>query len=65
MHNLRATPQARLQDGPEILDYAVREVSGDEKAEWWARAAAVWPDYDEYQAKTERQIPLFVLEPTS
>ena len=54
VHNLRATPQARLQDGPEILDYAVREVSGDEKAEWWARAAAVWPDYDEYQAKTER-----------
>jgi hypothetical protein len=41
------------------------ETSGDEKKDWWSKAAAVWPDYDNYQAKTDRQIPLFVLEPVS
>lgn len=63
VHNLRATPLARLQDGPEVLDVTVREVSDDEKAAWWARGVAVWPDYDAYQAATERSIPVFVLEP--
>jgi len=65
VHNVRANAVARLQDGPELRDYAVREVEGDEKATWWARATAVWPDYDAYQAATERTIPLFVLEPTA
>lgn len=65
VHNVRATPIARIQDGPTIHDLTVREVDGDEKAAWWARAVAVWPDYDAYQAATERVIPLFVLEPTS
>ena len=65
VHNLRANPVARLQDGPALVDYAVREVDGDEKAEWWARASAVWPDYDAYQAATDRAIPLFVLEPNA
>jgi F420H(2)-dependent quinone reductase len=63
VHNLRAEPRARLQDGPVVRDYAVREVDGPEKAEWWARATEVWPDYDEYQAATTRVIPLFVLDP--
>ncbi|MEZ5139483.1 MAG: nitroreductase/quinone reductase family protein [Acidimicrobiales bacterium] len=63
VHNLRANPVARIQDGPQRHDLAVREVDGDEKAAWWARATAVWPDYDAYQAATDRQIPLFVLEP--
>lgn len=63
VHNVRANPVARLQDGPEVKDYAVREVEGDEKAAWWERATAVWPSYDEYQAATDRTIPLFVLEP--
>jgi F420H(2)-dependent quinone reductase len=63
VHNLRANPIARLQDGSEVRDFTVREVSGDEKATWWARAVAVWPDYDDYQAATDRSIPLFVLEP--
>ena len=62
--NLRADPHVSLQDGPEVRDYLAREVTGDEKAEWWKRATAVWPDYDAYQAKTEREIPLVVLEPT-
>ncbi len=63
VHNVRARPVARLQDGGSLLDYSVREATGDEKAAWWARATEVWPAYDEYQASTDREIPLFVLEP--
>ncbi|MEZ5323239.1 MAG: nitroreductase family deazaflavin-dependent oxidoreductase [Microthrixaceae bacterium] len=65
VHNLRATPLARLQDGPTVRDFTVREVDGNEKAQWWERAVAVWPDYDAYQASTERRIPLFVLDPAT
>ena len=64
VHNLRAHGIARVQDGAERVDLSVREAEGDEKAAWWARAVAAWPDYDAYQAATDRQIPLFVLEPT-
>ena len=64
VHNVRAQAIARLQDGADVNDYAVREVEGDEKAAWWTRAREVWPDYDAYQAATDRQIPLFVLEPS-
>jgi deazaflavin-dependent oxidoreductase (nitroreductase family) len=64
VHNVRARPVARLQDGAEVRDYEVREADGNEKAAWWARAVAVWPDYDAYQAATDRTIPLFVLEPS-
>ncbi len=63
VHNLRARPVARLQDGPQLGEYTVREVTGDEKATWWERAVAQWPDYDTYQANTTRSIPVFVLEP--
>jgi deazaflavin-dependent oxidoreductase (nitroreductase family) len=63
VHNVRANAIARLQDGAEVRDYSVREVEGDEKAAWWERARAVWPSYDDYQAATERRIPLFVLAP--
>src|SRR6516162_2238581 len=59
VHNLRANPVARLQDGRDVREYDVREVDGDEKSRWWAIATAVWPDYDAYQAATERVIPLF------
>ena len=60
-HNLVADPSAlMIQDGPEALDYVAREVTGDEKAEWWGRAAAAYPAYDEYQAATERDIPVLV-----
>jgi deazaflavin-dependent oxidoreductase (nitroreductase family) len=65
VHNLRANPVARLQDGPDVVDFTVREVEGDERSAWWERGAAVWPDYENYQAATERQIPVFVLEPTA
>jgi deazaflavin-dependent oxidoreductase (nitroreductase family) len=62
-HNVVAEPHVALQDGPTLKDYVAREVTGDEKTEWWKRATEVWPNYDVYQTKTDRQIPLFVLEP--
>lgn len=62
-YNLVAHPHVELQDGPDKRDYLAREVTGDERAVWWERAAAVWPAYNDYQTKTERQIPIFVLEP--
>ena len=62
-YNLVKEPRVELQDGAVTRDYLAREVMGDEKATWWARAVETWPDYDRYQAKTERQIPVFVLEP--
>ena len=62
-YNLKAHPHVELQDRATKLDYLARELEGDEKAMWWDRSIAVWPDYDAYQAKTTRQIPVFVLEP--
>ncbi|GHJ26290.1 MULTISPECIES: nitroreductase family deazaflavin-dependent oxidoreductase [Streptomyces] len=62
-HNLLADPRVELQDGPLRQDMTAREVTGEEKALWWERAVAAFPDYAEYQAKTDRQIPVFVLEP--
>jgi deazaflavin-dependent oxidoreductase (nitroreductase family) len=62
-YNLRKNPHVELQDGPTKRDYLARELSGEEKALWWGRAVEVWPDYASYQAKTTREIPVFVLEP--
>ena len=60
-HNLLAHPEdVRIQDGPAPFEVEIREVTGGEKAQWWARAVAAYPPYEEYQAKTERQIPVFV-----
>ena len=61
-HNAVAHPRVELQDGPQRWDAVAREVTGEEKARWWERAVAVWPDYAEYQTKTDRQIPVVVLE---
>ncbi len=61
--NLVADPNVSLQDGAELKDYTARVVDGDEKVEWWKRATDVWPSYDDYQASTDRVIPLIVLEP--
>jgi F420H(2)-dependent quinone reductase len=63
VYNLRKDPRVELQDGPTKRDYTAHEASGDEKAVWWKRAVATWPDYATYQTRTERQIPVFVLEP--
>ena len=61
VHNLRADPSSvTVQDGPEPFAVAVREVDGDERAAWWDRAVAAYPPYTDYQAKTERRIPVFV-----
>ncbi|MGW4204258.1 nitroreductase family deazaflavin-dependent oxidoreductase [Streptomyces sp. NPDC004726] len=64
-HNLVADPRVELQDGPVRQDMKAREVTGEEKAEWWARAVEAFPQYAEYQEKTDRQIPVFVLEPVA
>ena len=52
-----------IQDGPEPFDAVAREVEGDERAEWWERAVAVYPSYAEYQENTDRLIPVFVASP--
>ena len=64
-YNLRAHPRVQLQDGPDTQDMTAREVSGGERAQWWERAVAAYPPYAEYQQKTSRQIPVFVLEPAA
>ena len=61
-HNLKKHPNVELQDGATRRDYTAREVTGAEKAVWWERAVEAWPDYAKYQARTSRQIPVFVLE---
>ncbi|KQW06390.1 nitroreductase [Leifsonia sp. Root4] len=61
--NIVAEPLVELQDGDAKRDYRAREAEGVEREEWWARAVEAWPDYANYQLKTERIIPLFVLEP--
>jgi deazaflavin-dependent oxidoreductase (nitroreductase family) len=62
-YNIQAHPRVELQDGDVTREYEAREVTGDEKAVWWERAVEAWPDYAEYQTKTDRQIPVFVLTP--
>src|SRR5690349_3234580 len=62
-HNLVANPHVELQDGTETKEYDAREVSGAERDEWWERSVAAYPPYAEYQTKTDRLIPVFVLEP--
>lgn len=63
-HNLLAHPdEVFVQDGPQPFAVEIREVSGDEKAVWWERAVAAYTPYEEYQAKTEREIPVFVASP--
>ena len=62
-YNVVANPHVELRDGPVVNDMIAREVTGDEKAQWWERAVAAFPPYADYQKKTDRQIPVFVLEP--
>ena len=59
----KGSTRVELQDGTETHDYEAREVLGREKAIWWERAVEAWPDYADYQRKTDRQIPVFVLTP--
>jgi len=62
-HNLVSTPRVEIQDGPDRREYTVRVAEGDERTAWWERAVDVWPDYADYQEKTDRQIPVFIAEP--
>jgi deazaflavin-dependent oxidoreductase (nitroreductase family) len=62
-YNLRADPKVVVQDGQTKQDMVAREISGDEREQWWERAVAAYPPYAEYQQKTSRVIPVFVLEP--
>jgi deazaflavin-dependent oxidoreductase (nitroreductase family) len=61
--NLMAHPEVDIQDGPAKRSYRVRELSGDERATWWERAVAAFPNYADYQTRTDREIPVFVAEP--
>jgi deazaflavin-dependent oxidoreductase (nitroreductase family) len=64
--NLVAHPdEVRLQDGPSVMDVTVTELDGAARDEWWERAVAAYPPYDEYQANTERRIPVFLATPRS
>jgi len=62
-YNIAKNPRVELQDGTDTGDYDAREVFGDEKALWWQRAVEAYPDYADYQRKTDRAIPVFVLTP--
>ncbi|GIE92905.1 nitroreductase family deazaflavin-dependent oxidoreductase [Paractinoplanes rishiriensis] len=61
VYNLRANPRVEVQDETEKHDYLAREIEGEEREVWWERAVAAYPDYADYQKKTDRIIPLFVL----
>ena len=61
--NIKADPHVEVRDKDRVGDYTARELTGQERALWWDRAVAVYPDYRDYQANTDRIIPVFVLEP--
>jgi len=63
--NVLAHPLVEVQDGPVRQDMTAREITGDEKEIWWERAVAAYPPYADYQKKTKRIIPVFLLEPLS
>jgi deazaflavin-dependent oxidoreductase (nitroreductase family) len=62
VYNLRKNPQVVLQDGADSWEMTAREITGDERAAWWERSVAAYPPYAEYQQKTDRLIPVFLLE---
>ena len=59
--NVKKHPHVELQDGGEKHDYEARELEGEERETWWARAVEAYPPYADYQVKTERLIPVFRL----
>jgi deazaflavin-dependent oxidoreductase (nitroreductase family) len=65
VYNVRANPQVEVQDGPRKQDMVAREIGGDERAQWWRRAVDAFPPYAQYQTKTTREIPVFLLEPAA
>jgi deazaflavin-dependent oxidoreductase (nitroreductase family) len=64
VYNLRATPKIQIRDKTEVFDMHAREVTDEaERAQLWAAAVAAYPDYEEYQTRTTRKIPVFIAEP--
>ena len=61
--NFVAHPEVDLQDGPVAKPYRARIAQGEERQQWWDHAVATWPTYASYQEKTDREIPVFLLEP--
>ena len=61
-YNFVANPEVDLQDGPEAKAYRARMLDGEERVDWWAYAVQTWPTYGKYQEKTDREIPIFLLE---
>ncbi len=64
-YNFVANPRVELQDGPKKVEMIAREASGEERDVWWERSVAAFPPYAEYQQKTDRVIPVFVLDPVA
>ena len=62
-HNIVAHPEVELQDGPQARPFRARLVHGAERDLWWERAVEAFPNYAAYQRRTDRQIPVFVLDP--
>ena len=62
-HNVVADPAVTIQDRATVHELTARIASPDEKAKYWPIAVAAWPDYDKYQASTDRDIPLVICEP--
>jgi deazaflavin-dependent oxidoreductase (nitroreductase family) len=61
--NFLAHPVVDLQDGPDKRAYRARLLSGQERTQWWQYAVDTWPTYAEYEKRTDREIPVFLLEP--
>jgi deazaflavin-dependent oxidoreductase (nitroreductase family) len=60
---LKAEPKIQLQDGAVTNEFVARELEGEERELWWTRSVGEWPDYADYQTKTDRILPVFLLEP--
>lgn len=66
VYNLRANPDVEIRDATDVYEMRVREVADDaERKRLWDLSAEAYPPYNEYQAKTDRKIPVFVAEPRS
>jgi len=61
--NVLGDPDVTLQDGERVMDLRARVATPDEKRAWWPHAVAAWPDYDKYQAATDRDIPVVLFDP--
>jgi deazaflavin-dependent oxidoreductase (nitroreductase family) len=64
-YNFLAHPEVELQDRDVKRTYRARVVEGDERSDWWQHAVQTWPTYASYQEKTDREIPVFLLEPAT